>query len=157
MPLRAARNLVTSSATSLTLKCSTVCPVVHVTAKNMGCYSTVYYMRFAHGFVLHCLGYIKVPYDDVIKWKHFPRYWPFARGIHRSPVNAPHKGQWRAALMFSLICARINGWVNNREAGDERRYRTNYDVIIMDSWCWFTHISHHWQWGNRITDHKAVK
>ena len=39
------------------------------------------------------------------KWKHFPRYWPFVRGIHRSPVNSPHKGQWRAALMFSSICA----------------------------------------------------
>ena len=44
-------------------------------------------------------------HDDVIKWKHFPRYWPFARGIHRSPVNSPHKGQWRGALMFSWICA----------------------------------------------------
>ena len=43
-------------------------------------------------------------HDDVIKWKHFPRYWPFVRGIHRSPVNSPHKGQWRGALMFSLIC-----------------------------------------------------
>ena len=30
-------------------------------------------------------------HDDVIKWKHFPRYWPFVRGIHRSPVNSPHK------------------------------------------------------------------
>ena len=44
-------------------------------------------------------------HDDVIKWKHFPRYWPFVWGIHRSPVNSPHKGQWRGALMFSLICA----------------------------------------------------
>ena len=52
-------------------------------------------------------------HDDVIKWKHFPRYRPYVRGIHRSPVNSPHKGQWRGALMFSLICARINGWVNN--------------------------------------------
>ena len=43
-------------------------------------------------------------HDDVIKWKHFPRYWPFVRGIHRSPVNSPHKSQWRGALMFSLIC-----------------------------------------------------
>ena len=50
-------------------------------------------------------------HDDVIKWKHFPRYWPFVRGIHRSPVNSPHKGQWRGALMFSLICAWINDWV----------------------------------------------
>ena len=32
-------------------------------------------------------------HDDVIKWKHFPRYWPFVQGIHRPPVNSPHKGQ----------------------------------------------------------------
>ena len=44
-------------------------------------------------------------HDDVIKWKHIPRYWPFVWGIHRSPVNSPHKGQYRGALMFSLICA----------------------------------------------------
>ena len=72
-------------------------------------------------------------HDDVIKWKHFPRYWPFVRGIHRSPVNSPLKGQWRGALMFSLICVWINGWVNNREAGDLRRYRAHYDVTVM-SW-----------------------
>ena len=71
------------------------------------------------------------PHDDVIKWKHFPRYWPFVRGIHRSPVKSPHKGQWRGALTFSLICARINGWVNKRKAGDLRRYRVHYDVIVM--------------------------
>ena len=70
-------------------------------------------------------------HDDVIKWKHFPRYWPFVRGIQRSPVNSPHKGQWRGALMFSLICAWINDWVNTREAGDLRRYRAHYDVIVM--------------------------
>ena len=70
-------------------------------------------------------------HDDVIKWKHFPRYWPFERGIHRSPVNSPHKGQWRGALVFSLICVWINGCVNNREAGDWRCYRAHYDVIVM--------------------------
>ena len=53
------------------------------------------------------------------------------RGIHRSPVNSPHKGQWRGALIFSLICAWINGWVNNGEAGDLRRHRAHYDVIVM--------------------------
>ena len=42
-------------------------------------------------------------HDDVIKYKHFPRHWSFVRGIHRSPANSPHKGQWRGALMFSLI------------------------------------------------------
>ena len=33
--------------------------------------------------------------------------------------------------MFSLICVWINGWVNNREAGDLRRYRGHYDVSVM--------------------------
>ena len=74
---------------------------------------------------------IFIIHDDVVKWKYFPRYWPFVRGIHRSPVNSPHKGQWRGALMFTLICTRINGWVNNGEAGDLRRYRAHYDVIVM--------------------------
>ena len=72
---------------------------------------------------------------EVIKWTHFPRYWPFVRGIYQSPVNSPHKGQWRGALMFSLICVWINGWVNNHEAGDWRGHRAHYDVIVM-------------QWGN---------
>ena len=70
-------------------------------------------------------------HDDVIKWKHFPRYWPFVWGIYRSPVNSPHKGQWRGALMFSLICAWINGWVNNGEASDLRRHHAHYDVNVM--------------------------
>ena len=53
-------------------------------------------------------------HDYVIKWKHFPRYWPFVRRIHQWPVNSPHKGQWRGASMFSLICAWINAWINMR-------------------------------------------
>ena len=43
----------------------------------------------------------------------------------------PHKGQRRGTLMFSLICVWINGRVNNREAGDLRRYRTHFDVTVM--------------------------
>ena len=69
-------------------------------------------------------------HDDVIKWKHFSRYWPFVRGIHQSPVNSPHQGQC-GALVFSLICAWINGCVNNRNAGDLRRQRAHYDVTVM--------------------------
>ena len=68
-------------------------------------------------------------------WRHqietFPRNWPFVQGIHRSSVNSPHKGQWRGALMFSLICVWVNDWVNNREASDLRRYRAHYDVIVV--------------------------
>ena len=47
------------------------------------------------------------------------------------PVSSPHKGQWRGALMFSLICVWLNGWVNNREAGNLSRNRGHYDVIVM--------------------------
>ena len=70
-------------------------------------------------------------HDDVIKWKHFPHYWPFVRGIHRSPVNSLHKGQWHKALMFSLISAWINDWVNNREPGDLRCHHVHCDVTVM--------------------------
>ena len=70
-------------------------------------------------------------HDDIIKWKHFPRYWLFVRGIHRSPVNSPHKGQLREALMFSLMWAWTNGWANNRDAGGLRRHLAHYDVTVM--------------------------
>ena len=70
-------------------------------------------------------------HDDVIKWKYFPRRWPFVREIPRSPVNSSHQGQWRGALVFSVIRAWINGWVNNREAGDLRRHRAHYGVTVM--------------------------
>ena len=84
------------------------------------------------------------PHDDVIKWNSYLlRYWPFVRGIHRSPVNSPHKGQWRGALMFSLICVRINGWVNNREACDLRRYRAHYDVTVVLA-SLYHHESYNW-------------
>ena len=75
------------------------------------------------------------PHNDVMKWKHFPRYWPFVWGIHRWPVNSPHKGQWRGALMFSLIYAWIDGWVNTHETGDLRRHRAHYDVSVMKRKC----------------------
>ena len=87
---------------------------------------------------------LTIAHDDVIKWKHFPRYWPFVRGIHRSPVNSPHKGQWRGALMFSLICVWINSWVNNREAGDLRRYRAHYDINVMYHRGMLAHRRHNW-------------
>ena len=54
-------------------------------------------------------------HDDVIKWKHFPRYLPFVREIYRSPVNSPHKGQWRGAFMFFDL--RLNNRLNKRSWG----------------------------------------
>ena len=77
----------------------------------------------------------------------------FVREIHRSPVNSSHKGQWRWALIFSLICAWINDGVNNREAGDLRRYRAHYDVIItskyMNNYCCTT-ATQNWYTTNKL-------
>ena len=92
------------------------------------------------GLLIHgALPHVPDVHDDVIKWKHFPYYWSFVQGIHRPPVNSPHKGQWRGALMFSLICVWINGWVNNHEVGDLRCHRAHYDVIVRSRNC--TYIS----------------
>ena len=68
-------------------------------------------------------------------WRHqmetFSALMALCAGNSPVPVNSPHKGQWRGALMFSLICAQINDWVNNREAGNLRRHRGHCDVTVM--------------------------
>ena len=69
--------------------------------------------------------------DDTIKWKHFLCYWPFVREIHRSPVDSPHKSQWRGALMLYLMCTWTNRWANIRDAGDLRCHRAHYYVTVM--------------------------
>ena len=76
-------------------------------------------------------------HDDVINWKHFPRYWPFVWGIHCSPANSPHKGQCCGALMFSMTCAWTISWSNNGDAGDLRRHHAHYNVILMPYHCPF--------------------
>ena len=58
-------------------------------------------------------------------WRH--QMETLVSALPRWPMNSPHKGQWRGALMFSFICA----WVNNGEAGDLRRHRAHYDVTVM--------------------------
>ena len=69
-------------------------------------------------------------------WRHqmetFSALLAFVRGIHRPPVDSPHKGQWRGALMFSLVCPWINSWANNRDAVNLRGHRAHYDVTVME-------------------------
>ena len=105
---------------------------------------SVYFLHFSFSRAALGKHWKIVPGCDELSWwrhqmENFQRYWPFVRGIHRYPVNSPHKGQWRRALMFSLICARVNGWVNNGEAGDLRRNRAHYGVTVMDVFC-FRHL-----------------
>ena len=100
-------------------------------------YIELFYITFTLCWSIFVI-YQVYAHDDVIKWKQFPRYWPFVRGTHRWPVNSPHKGQWRGALMVSLICASINGWVNNGEAGDLRRH----GPIMTSVWCLADNCAH---------------
>ena len=96
-------------------------------------------------------------------WRHkmepFSALQALCAGNSPVPVNSPHKGQWRGALMFSLICAWINDWVNNREAGDLRRHSGHYVVNVMQwflfwnvvcKWrpfcCVFGVLTRRWQW-----------
>ena len=75
------------------------------------------------------------PSKNLPSWRHqmgiFSALLVLCAGNKRTPVNSPHKEQWRGALMFSLICTWINGWVKNREAGDLRLNRAHYDVTVM--------------------------
>ena len=73
-----------------------------------------------------------------LKWFPSKRPW-----IWKLCPCCPHKGQRRGALMFSLICAGINGWVNNRKAGDLIRHRVHYDVTVLP-------------WDDLIISHKMV-
>ena len=79
-------------------------------------------------------------HEDVIKWKHFLHYWPFVRGIHQSPVDSPHKGQWHGALVFSLTSTWTNGLANTQDTGDSKHHRAHYDVIVMRQLLNFVHV-----------------
>ena len=79
-------------------------------------------------------------HGDIIKWKHFPHYWPFVREF-TGHWWVPLKGQWRGVLMVSLICAWTNGWVNNPDVGDLGRHRAHYDVTVMLAHIFFTKVA----------------
>ena len=78
------------------------------------------------GYMVHSLLFVAVCYDislfihdDVIKWKHFLRYWPLVRGIHRTPVRVPltrsNKGQWCGSVVFFFYL-----WLNKRLSKQSR-------------------------------------
>ena len=82
---------------------------------------------------LHRRSWSSVYHDDVIKWNHFQRYWPYVWGIHQSPVNSPHKGQWRGALIYSLRCA-----LNKQ--------------LSKQSWGWWSETPSRSLWRHSISD-----
>ena len=137
------------------------CKIIHGTPKSVKLFMDLHLFNTLLGLKIpmctecnlgeiYCLMHVYdvAIHDDVIKWKHFLRYWPFVRGIYQSPVNSPHKGQWRGALMFSLICAWMDGWVNNGEVEGLRCHRAHYDVTVMTKG--LGHIHYHVVCGKRV-------
>ena len=94
-------------------------------------------------FVLHA-----APVFCMSWWRHqmetFSALLAICAGNSLVPVNFTHKIQWRGAVILSLICVGINGWVNNREAVDLRRYHAHYDVIVVDWYQWLTVVNLSW-------------
>ena len=89
------------------------------------CKSTTHITQLIDTYLRHHKTQIWCMITSSNENRNVPRCWPFVWGIHRWPVNSPHKGQCRGALMLSLIGAWTNDWANNRFTGDLRRYRTH--------------------------------
>ena len=82
-------------------------------------------------------------HDDVIKWSHFPRYWPFVWGIRRWPMNSPHKEQWCGALLFLLICA-----LNKRLR--KQSWRWWFETPLRSLWGHFNESKAESAWGCQV-------
>ena len=74
-------------------------------------------------------------YDNVIKWKHFPHYWPFVRVFHRSPMNSPNKGRWCFfdLRLYKRLRKQFRWWFETSSRSLWRRYYDNY-IIRNGRW-----------------------
>ena len=113
----------------------------YITSCKIGCImkaTHLLYLKVLKYIAFNALGAV-ISYVGIYHWVNFGigSWWrlqmeTFCALLAICAGNSPaHKGQWRRALMFSLMCVWINGGVNNREAGDLRHYRAHYDVSVM--------------------------
>ena len=74
-------------------------------------------------------------HDNVIKWKHFPHYWPFVRLIHRSPVNSPSKGRWCFfdLRLYKRLSKQFRWWF---ETSSRSLWRHYYDKYFIRNGRW---------------------
>ena len=73
------------------------------------------------GTKLYCICH-----DDVINWKHFPRYWPFARRFRWIPFTKASDVE-----LWCFLWSASEQTEQNWDAGDLRRHSTHYDVTVM--------------------------
>ena len=81
---------------------------------------------FSHGLLAACLSIH--PW-----WRHQMETFSALLAIcaGNSPVSGEFPAQRPVTWSFYVFCTRINGWVNNWEAGDLRRIRPHYDVTVI--------------------------
>ena len=111
-------------------------------ADVLPCFLHMLYQLFEEWIGWYLLIYMMTSSNGNI----FPRNWSFVRGTHRSTVNSPHKGPWRGALKFSLICA-LNKWMSKQ------------------SWCWWFETPPHslwrycneYMWNLLVTNHNKTQ
>ena len=101
-------------------------PIPHLTASQTQPVGSWY----GDGFVPSSVRSVCTSHDDVIKWKHFPRLTICAGN---SPVTGEFPAERPVTRSFDIFFIRawMNGWLNNREAGDLRSHRAHYDVTVM--------------------------
>ena len=79
-------------------------------------------------WILNSQQQISPPWDNSW-WRH--QMETFSALLTLCSGNSPVTGRLRGVSVCSLIFASTNGRVNKREAGDLRRHRAHYDVIVM--------------------------
>ena len=85
---------------------------------------------------------LEILHDDVVKWKNFPLCHPFVRRIHWPPLDSPHKGHWRGALMFlwSVPEQTVEKTIESRVLS---RYLARFDVTFLTNLIfWFSGYVH---------------
>ena len=107
-----------------------ICLIVLKFCAEYDVYTIVFSTQLQTGWQLAWVSSIVLSW-----WRHqkeiFSALLAICAGNSSVPGEVPHKGQWRGALMFSLIWIWINGWVNNREADDLRHHDAHYNVSVM--------------------------
>ena len=70
-------------------------------------------------------------HDDVIKWKHFPGFWPFVKGIHCSMMHPYPQKDNDARLWCFFCCEPVEIPVIRNAMVVMRRHRNILEIFLI--------------------------
>ena len=109
---------------------------------SYGAYQCQHIITWAPGIIIDI--------HDVIKWKHFPRYWAFVRGIHRSPADSTYKAQWRGAMVFFWFVNKRLSKLSRRRwfktPSCSLRHRCNVSSKLFHYHHWYYRYRYHYNY-----------